>query len=280
MKKTIVLLVSMMVVMALAVFGCEREVSVFDDREPTVVNVEGDDAPAYVGMVSKTECGVVTDDADETDMNMDCASLGMGWYCASNKQASDDLGSPTNLCVPGCYVVFEFDPYTGEQAKSYDSCTIIDESYACSAPQFDGDGQCHKVTPGTTPTGTGTTPTPAAMTTGKLVKTCYALTAAEISADFGQMSWSEATSSDPSKWGSAQDLVIGSDGCFSGYLSTYAIGCEVVVDLTVGKHAGKTAGQVTWIGAAKTPASVMVSGKAASYVKFDPYRGHVYNYCL
>ncbi len=276
--KNVMWMVCVLVSMVLGLVSCTDNVDVYDEREPAIVNVEEGDSPSYIGSIGMVQCGVVTNDADETDMNLDCASLGMGWYCSSSKEASDDLGTPTNLCVAGCYVVFEFDPYSGEQAKSYDSCTIIDENYACSAPQFGGDGTCHKVTSGTTPTDTGTT-TPAA-TTGKLTKVCYSLNSSDISTDFGQLSWSEATSADQSKWGSAQDLVIGADGCFSGYISTYAFGCQVVVDLTVGKHAGKTAAQVQWIGNAKTPTSVVVNGKTASYVSFDPYRGHVYNYCL
>jgi hypothetical protein len=278
MKKTVWMMVLAMVTMVLGLVGCERAVEVYDDREPAIVNVEAGDSPAYVGTIDMVQCGVVTDDADETDMNLDCAGLGMGWYCASNDAASDDLGTPTNLCVPGCYIVPSVDAYTGVQTKKYDSCSIVDEGYECSAPQWGGDGQCHKVGAVTTPTTTPSTTTPAA--TGKLAKVCYSLSASDISAYFGQMSWSESTSSDSSKWGSAQDLVIDSAGCFSGYVSTYAVGCELVVDLTVGKHAGKTASQVTWIGSAKTPTSVVVNGKTASYVKFDAYRGHVYNYCL
>lgn len=277
--KTIVSLVSQVLVMVLCVLGCTDNVDVYDEREPAVVNVEEGDSPSYIGSIGMVQCGVVSDDTDdESDMNMDCASLGVGWYCSANKAASEDLDAPVNTCVPGCYTVWDTDPYTGEDAKTYDSCSDIDAAYECQNPQFGGDGTCHKVTPGTTPTDTGTT-TPAA-TTGKLTKVCYSLTTSDISTDFGQLSWSEATSADPSKWGSAQDLVIGADGCFSGYISTYAFGCQVVVDLTAGKHAGKTASQVTWIGNAKTPTSVVVNGKTASYVSFDPYRGHVYNYCL
>jgi hypothetical protein len=166
----------------------------------------------------------------------------------------------------------------------------VDEGFACSVPQFGGDGKCHKVKEGTsttTPTTTGTT-TPTA-TAGKAVSACYSLTTSEISTYFGQFSWPAPTSVSPYGWGDDEDKSIGSDGCYAGIMSPYATGCELVVDLTVGPQKGKKASEVTWVGKSKKPTKVVVDGKEATLsttvfnsaepAGFDPTRGWVYKYC-
>jgi len=80
---------------------------------------------------------------DECGEDLDCR---IGWYCKANDTATENMGQPTGLCVPGCYVLEDTDPYTGENTKSYDSCDPYEEGlYQCSVPQYDGDGYCDDV---------------------------------------------------------------------------------------------------------------------------------------